>query len=79
MVCSKTVVLLRPPLPSMPWTPKPNTPPTPQHPSLFPFRGVYLVAADADDAEGWVDAILLLAHLMRLGRLGGVKAALAVR
>lgn len=56
-----------------------NIPPTHWHPSLFPFRGVYLVAADADDAEGWVDAILLLAHLMRLGRLGGVKAALAVR
>jgi len=37
------------------------------------------VAADEDDAEGWVDATLLLAHLLRSGRLGGVKAALAVR
>jgi hypothetical protein len=42
-------------------------------------RGVYLVAADEDDAEGWVDAILLLSHLRRSGRLGGIKAALAVR
>lgn len=42
-------------------------------------RGVYLVAADRDDAEGWVDAILLLAHLLRAGRMGGVKAALSVR
>lgn len=44
-----------------------------------PCRGVYLVAPGADDAEGWVDALLLLAHLARQGQLGGVKAALAVR
>ena len=47
--------------------------------SPCPRRGVYLVAPDADSAEGWVDALLLLAHLAREGRLGGVKAALSVR
>ncbi|EFN55727.1 hypothetical protein CHLNCDRAFT_134051 [Chlorella variabilis] len=42
-------------------------------------RGVYLVAADQDDAEGWVDALLLLSHLVRAGRTAGVEAALSVR
>lgn len=41
--------------------------------------GVYLVATDIDDAEGWVDALLLLCHLLRAGEVGGVRAALAVR
>jgi hypothetical protein len=40
---------------------------------------VYLVAPDRDDAEGWVDALLLAAHLLRSGREDSLRAALAVR
>ncbi|KAI3425968.1 hypothetical protein D9Q98_007936 [Chlorella vulgaris] len=42
-------------------------------------RGAYLVAADQDDAEGWIDALLLLSHLLRAGRISGAQAALALR
>ncbi|KAL4436939.1 hypothetical protein ABPG75_004078 [Micractinium tetrahymenae] len=41
--------------------------------------GMYFVAPDQDDAEGWVDALLLLSHLLRTGDISGVRAALAVR
>jgi len=37
------------------------------------------VAPDQDDAEGWVDALLLLSHLLQTGNISGVSAALAVR
>ena len=46
---------------------------------IFRCRGIYLVAADQDDAEGWVDALLLLSHLLRAGRIGGLQTALSVR
>ena len=42
-------------------------------------RGIYLVAPDQDDAEGWVDALLLLSNLLRAGKIGGMQAALSVR
>ena len=48
-------------------------------PHLLPCSGVYFVAPDQDDAEGWVDALLLLAHLHRTGGTDGVRAALSVR
>jgi hypothetical protein len=38
-----------------------------------------LVAPDQDDAEGWVDALLLLSHLLRAGKIGNMQAALSVR
>ena len=41
--------------------------------------GLYFVAAERDDAEGWVDALLLLSHLLRTGGMAGVQAALSVR
>jgi hypothetical protein len=37
------------------------------------------VAPDRDDAEGWVDALLLLSHLLRDGSTEGIQAALSVR
>jgi hypothetical protein len=37
------------------------------------------VAPDQDDAEGWVDALLLLSNLLRAGKIGGMQAALSVR
>lgn len=40
--------------------------------------GAYLIAAEAEEAEGWVDALSLLLHLSQQQRLEGLQRALAM-